>query len=62
MYAETGQACRNGGKYKCFGHPDNVIQLRENEIFPKCTIDKPHEALWIMVLEPGKQVPQENEG
>lgn len=47
MYAETGQACKKGGVYKCFGHPHHTIDIREGDIFPKCTTEKGHDALWI---------------
>jgi hypothetical protein len=60
MYAETGQACRNGGIYKCFGHPDNKIAIAEGDIFPKCTKDKPHDALWIRVTMPETENKQTN--
>lgn len=52
MYAETGQACKKEGTYKCFGHPENTVKMEAGEIFPKCTIDKPHDALWIRVQQP----------
>jgi hypothetical protein len=60
MYAETGQACRKGGVYKCFGHPDHTVELTTGEIFPKCTMDKGHDALWIRVLQPEKENKQAN--
>jgi hypothetical protein len=60
MYAETGQACRTRGVYKCFGHPDHTITIHEGNIFPKCTIDKPHDALWIRVAVPEKESSQQN--
>jgi hypothetical protein len=61
MYAETGQACRTGGVYKCFGHPDNTMTVAEGDIFPKCTKDKPHDALWIRVLHHEKENTSTNE-
>lgn len=60
MYAETGQACKKGGVYKCFGHPENTIKMEVGEIFPKCAIDKPHDALWIRVQQPEKENKQAN--
>lgn len=49
MYGETGQVCKIGSVYKCFGHPEFSINMKEDEIFPKCCMDKPHDALWIKV-------------
>lgn len=61
MYAETGQACRKGGVYKCFGHPENTIKVEEGKIFPKCDIDKPHDALWIRIQQPDQENKSANE-
>jgi hypothetical protein len=61
MYAETGQVCKKGGVYKCFGHPNHTITLNEDDIFPKCTIDKPHDALWIQISVPQEENKQANE-
>ncbi|MCE3281817.1 MAG: hypothetical protein K0Q66_554 [Chitinophagaceae bacterium] len=61
MYAETGQACRKGGAYKCFGHPEHTVEMSAGDIFPKCTKDKPHDALWIRILEPEKENKETNE-
>jgi hypothetical protein len=58
MYAETGQACKTGGAYKCFGHPDHTINVQPGDILPKCTKDTPHDALWIRVLQPEKETRQ----
>jgi hypothetical protein len=60
MYAETGQACKKGGVYKCFGHPGNTIKIETGDIFPKCTIDKSHDALWMRVPQPEQENKQTN--
>lgn len=60
MYAETGQACRKGGVFKCFGHPQHTIRISDGDIFPKCSIDKPHDALWIRLLQPEPEAKQPN--
>lgn len=60
MYVETGQVSKQGGVYKCFGHPDFTIKVNEGDILPKCTKDKPHDALWVKVAIAEKESEQTN--
>ncbi|HEX6914436.1 MAG TPA: hypothetical protein VF145_04305 [Chitinophagaceae bacterium] len=46
---KTGERCEVSGIYRCFGHNGVRVTVWEGEIFPRCTEDHAHEAIWILV-------------